>query len=142
MWVMNLRISRDHHRQLLKWAKKAHPLECCGLLLGEADFVSSAILTTNVALEPRRHFEINPSQLIAAEREAREGGPKILGYFHSHPNSARKPSNKDASLAATDGRYWLIIADTKITCWQAILKGHLHGRFNSVPLEIVDAAKA
>ena len=120
MWVMKLQLSRTHRRQLLAWAAEAGVYECCGLILGREDTVEKIEMTSNVADNPMCEFEIDPLALIDAEKQAREGGPLILGYFHSHPNGLAKPSIKDAQMAAADGRRWLIIADGQITSWRPV----------------------
>jgi proteasome lid subunit RPN8/RPN11 len=142
MWGMALRLSREHHQQLLEWAKAAYPRECCGLILGRANTVQATILSRNVAADPEQRFEIDPQVLVSAHRQAREGGLPVLGYAHSHPNGAAQPSQDDADCANPDGAYWLIIAGGGITCWQASANGTLYGRFKPVQLEIVDKAEA
>ena len=122
MWVMNLQISRSQHRQLIDWAKKAEPNECCGLMLGDRGVVESMELTANVAEMPEQNFEIDPSALIAAEKRARSGGRAILGYFHSHPNGLAEPSKTDARMANDDGRIWMIIAGGQVSAWRPVTK--------------------
>ncbi len=117
---MGIIISRQQQELLLTWAKQAGDHECCGLLLGRNGKVDHVELTPNVAQETRRGFEIDPSALIAAEKQARRGGPHILGYFHSHPNGIAMPSNRDAEMAADDDRIWIIIAGDQITAWRPI----------------------
>jgi desampylase len=119
MWVMGLKLSRQQRQLLLDWATEAGDTECCGLLLGENDVVERLELTNNVADNPETNFEIDPSALILAEKGARQGGIKILGYFHSHPSGNAQPSKTDERMAAADGRRWLIIAGGKILCWRS-----------------------
>jgi desampylase len=136
MWVMKLQISRTRRQQLLDWAEVAEPQECCGLLLGNNGVVDHILLTANVARNPDQEFEIDPIALIAAEKTERQGGPAILGYFHSHPNGAVEPSPKDAYMADADGRIWLIIAKGRITAWQTESDG-AGGAVSFVPEAIV-----
>jgi desampylase len=117
MWVMGLKLSRQQRQQLLDWAEGAARNECCGLLLGQDLTVEKLERAANVADDPERHFEIDPAALITAQKRARAGGPQILGYFHSHPNGLGHPSADDALQAASDGRYWLIIANGAISAW-------------------------
>lgn len=138
---MELCISRRQYVQILKWAYDSVELECCGLLLGQGAYVHKLILADNIASQPDTHFEIDPSNLIAAEKDMRSGGLSVLGYFHSHPNGAAQPSDTDAKMATADGRLWLIIAAETITAWQATNDGVLHGRFNPVTLVIDDDAQ-
>jgi desampylase len=114
---MSLYLSRTHHAQLLKWANEAAPQECCGLLLGSNMIVSTIEKAENVAVDPHTYFEIDPVTLIKAQKQMRVGGPDIIGYFHSHPNGLDRPSATDADHAVADGKYWLIIADNKISAW-------------------------
>lgn len=115
---MAINISRQQQQLLLAWALDAGGHECCGLLLGTDDEVECVELTANVAREPANSFEIDPTALISAEKQARQGGLKIVGYFHSHPNGVARPSNRDAEMAADDGRIWAIIAGDQITAWR------------------------
>ncbi len=114
---MTITIARQAHALMLSAASAAHPLEACGLLLGTGDRVMEARHATNLAPDPERHFEIDPAALIAAHRAARDGGPTVVGYFHSHPNGLARPSATDRQSAARDGRVWIIVADDAITCW-------------------------
>ncbi len=123
MWGMGLKLSRQQRQQLLDWADEAGDEECCGLLLGHDRTVEQVELSTNVAEDPKTHFEIDPSTLILAEKSARQGGLAILGYFHSHPNGRAEPSLDDASSAVADDRCWLIIAHGQITAWRPISGG-------------------
>ena len=115
---MAIYISRQQRQLLLAWAQAAGGNECCGLLLGSDGVVERVELTANVATEPANSFEIDPLALIAAEKQARQDGPDIVGYFHSHPNGLARPSNRDAEMAADDGRIWIIIAGGQLTAWR------------------------
>ena len=99
---------------LLTYAAQAHPHECCGLLLGEGGRVTHAQPTANVHPNPATHFEIDPVALIGAHKVERVGGPRIIGYYHSHPTGNPEPSATDRASAAHDGRLWAIIAGGKV----------------------------
>lgn len=107
-------------------------MEACGLLFG-TDGVERASVAANVASDPARRFEIDPGALIAALRAEREGGERVIGYWHSHPSGDATPSATDAAMAAADGRLWLIVAGGAMTAWRAGESG-LHGRFEPIPL--------
>jgi desampylase len=134
MWVMALRISRTLRSQLLEWAEAELPRECCGLLLGRDDLISEVRLARNVAENVEQHFEIDPADLIAAHKGARNGEPPLLGYFHSHPNGLDRPSITDLAGAADDDSYWLIIAQADVSAWQPVAKGGNVMQFQKVPL--------
>lgn len=116
---------------LLEEAAKAHPLECCGLLLGQGDRVDEARPTANVHPDPARHFEIDPAALIAAHRAARGGGAQVLGYYHSHPTGRAEPSATDRAMASGDGRIWAIVADQTVRLWRDDPTG-----FQPLPLRV------
>ena len=97
---------------------RAAPHEACGLLLGTDARIEAVRETANVAPDPACHFEIDPAALIAAHRNARNGGAVVLGYFHSHPNGLARPSATDAASAARDNRVWGIVAGTQVTFWR------------------------
>jgi proteasome lid subunit RPN8/RPN11 len=120
-------------------AAAAHPREACGLLFGEAGAISGWLEAENVAAEPERHFEIDPRTLLAALKAERAGGPKIAGYWHSHPSGVSEPSPTDADMAAPDGKLWVIVA-SEVSGWLAGETGR-YGRFEPVALTIDDAAR-
>lgn len=122
-------------RELQEVAVDAFPEECCGILFGKENTVLSYELARNVALDRQNHFEIDPVALIAAERAGREGERTILGYFHSHPSGSVEPSKTDASSAAPDGRFWMIVNGTKVAVWQSVQNGEIFDRFDPISLE-------
>ena len=118
-----MQVSQAILTQLRAHAATTHPLECCGLLLGEGEQITAALPAANVHPAPRTHFEIDPAALIAAHRAARAGGPQIIGYYHSHPHGPPDPSATDQAEAAGDGRVWAIIGDGEIRLWRDAQSG-------------------
>ncbi len=106
---MELSVTSGAMATLLAEAARAHPAECCGLLLGQGQHVASALPAANVHPQPERHFEIDPQALVDAFRAARQGGPQVIGYYHSHPNGHPLPSATDCKHAG-DRRVWAIVA--------------------------------
>lgn len=110
--------------------------EICGLLLGRPGRIESARAAANIAPDTSRHFELDPAVLLTAHREARGGGPAVLGHYHSHPSGIAVPSPTDAACAAPDGSLWLIVGNGEARLWQA--SGDQHGpvAFTEVSLDI------
>lgn len=106
------------HATLVDSTERAAPREACGLLLGTGAQIHTVTVTANVHPKPETHFEIDPAALIAAHRAAREGGPEVLGYWHSHPNGLARPSATDAAQASGDGKLWAIVASGEVTLWR------------------------
>ncbi|GFE72526.1 M67 family metallopeptidase [Novosphingobium sp. TCA1] len=120
---MNVAVTSDVIARLHEESLRAHPEECCGILIGNEDRIEEVIPAANVALEPTRHFEIDPATLLAAHRAARqgagrEGAGKVMGYYHSHPVGRPVPSATDCEHSTGDLRVWAIIADGQVAFWR------------------------
>ena len=115
---MVVRLTRSVLDRLLAEAALAAPEECCGLLLGRDGTIEEARPAANMAADPRRRFEIDPQALVDAHRAARSGGPRVVGYFHSHPDGPAGPSATDGAEAAHDGSLWAIIGESGVTFWR------------------------
>jgi proteasome lid subunit RPN8/RPN11 len=75
-------ISRANLDAIVEHARRTAPFECCGLLVGTAGEVRSAIPTANLSSDPN-HFAIDPKDHLAGRREARRRGLEVLGFYHS-----------------------------------------------------------
>ncbi|QDZ07696.1 M67 family metallopeptidase [Sphingomonas panacisoli] len=116
---MLLDISRAALDAILAEAAASPGVEVCGLLLGEGLRVDEVRSCRNVADVPASRFEIDPQALIAAHKAAREGGPAVIGHYHSHPNGKTEPSARDAA-AARRGEVWMIVAQGDVKAWLAV----------------------
>ncbi len=115
---MRLSVTREVLDLMEEAALAAHPHECCGILFGDDDLITAAMPANNIHSNPAAHFEIDPQTLIGAYRDEREGGPRIAGYYHSHPNGLAQPSATDRDSSASDGKIWAIIGGSSITFWR------------------------
>lgn len=104
---------------LLAEARAAHPREACGLLFGSEAAITAHRPAANVHATPDTHFEIDPQALIDAHRAMREGGPRVAGYYHTHPSGPPVPSATDRALAAGDGMIWAIVGAGCVKLWRA-----------------------
>lgn len=115
---MTIEVTSAVLAQLRAEAENTAPNECCGLLLGKAARIVSVRPCDNVADDPTVRFELDPVALLKAHREAREGGPELVGYYHSHPTGHPVPSATDCEHAGGDGRVWAIIAGGQVALWR------------------------
>jgi proteasome lid subunit RPN8/RPN11 len=116
---MPIKVTSGALATLLEEAKRAHPLECCGLLLGRhTHWIDTVRPVRNVAAQPQRAFELESAALIAAFKQQRAGGPLVIGYYHSHPNGNPAPSLRDAMNAPHDGLVWVIVALGEAFFWR------------------------
>lgn len=99
-----MRIARAQVEAMLAGARDGYPLEVCGVLLGVAQSpvrVHSVVAVVNREKDqPRVRYQIAPEDLIRIQREARDRGQEIVGYYHSHPDHPARPSETDRRIAA------------------------------------------
>ena len=115
---MTLEVSSHVLESLLAEAEASHPRECCGILLGEGSAICAIQPAANTHRDPETHFEIDPQALVGAHRGARQGGPQVLGYYHSHPNGLERPSATDEAMTTRQGLVWAIIAAGRVSFWR------------------------
>lgn len=106
---------------LFERARSAAPREACGLLLGRR--TPDGIELESLAELPNRArtadaFELEPLDVLAAERAALASGREVVGAWHSHVDAPAVPSVRDLagagyglslviSLRANELRAWL-----------------------------------
>ncbi len=120
---MDVEVTSEALAAMRAAAAGAHPLEACGILLGEVARITAAREAANVHPYPETHFEIDPQALIDAHRAARAGGLAVIGYFHSHPSGPPEPSATDRASASGDGRLWAILAGETLRFWKDTPQG-------------------
>jgi proteasome lid subunit RPN8/RPN11 len=89
--------------EIRRHGEAAYPAECCGAIVGRVDGAAKEVLRLSPAVnrrtdDPHRYL-IAPDDLRQLEREVREAGQEILGYYHSHPDHPARPSAFDAEHA-------------------------------------------
>ncbi|MGA1797510.1 M67 family metallopeptidase [Sphingomonas sp. 4RDLI-65] len=120
---MSVMISSEVLEQLLAAADASPDAEICGLLFGAAGRIAAAEVCVNVAANPARTFEIDPTALFAAHRRARAGGLAVVGHYHSHPSGLPVPSARDAAQAMGDGAVWVILGGGVARAWRSVVVG-------------------
>jgi proteasome lid subunit RPN8/RPN11 len=116
-----LRIGKGLLDGILDHARRGYPFEVCGVLLGPGRpkspdgevTVDKTVAAVNRETEtPRVRYQIAPEDLIRIQREARDEGREIVGYYHSHPDHPARPSETDRRIAAeglSDGVVHMVI---------------------------------
>ena len=102
-----LKISQKAYAALRQHGEETYPHECCGVLLGSAvdgeRRVSSIARCGNTRTDsPQNRYNIDPRELIRIQREGRERGEDIVGFYHSHPDHPARWSQTDLAEA-----HWL-----------------------------------
>jgi proteasome lid subunit RPN8/RPN11 len=121
-------LTRFQRAMIDRHAEATYPDECCGVLLGrQVDgrrVVERLIEIDNQwdEEERRRRFLITPQQYMQAEKQAREAGLDLLGFYHSHPDAPAQPSEFDREHAWPFYSYLIAsVADgttVDLTAWQ------------------------
>jgi proteasome lid subunit RPN8/RPN11 len=108
-----LKFTRSDYDQIRRHGEEIYPHECCGILLGTADgnirAVHAAIRCSNTRTDsPHNRYHIDPRELVRAQREARERGIDIVGFYHSHPDHPALWSQTDFDEAHWIGCSYVI----------------------------------
>lgn len=140
--VAGVTISSELLGRIVAHAGATPAVEVCGLIFGEPDLIEGIAACTNVASDPATRFEIDPASLLTAHRDARSGGPRMIGHYHSHPSGQPIPSRCDAMMAEPDNALWLVVAGSDVRAWRAVAEGQVHGRFDPVALIVAPCATA
>jgi proteasome lid subunit RPN8/RPN11 len=109
-----LKITRSDYDALRQHGKETYPHECCGVLLGSfgedgAKTVSRVARCGNTRDDsPHNRYHIDPKELIRIQREGRERGEEIVGFYHSHPDHPARWSVTDLAEAHWFGCSYVI----------------------------------
>ncbi len=99
-----LRIGQAEYGELRRHGEEAYPHESCGVLLGWADgdqrVVARVVRCGNTRSDsPQDRYGIDPREVLRAERQGRERGEDIVGFYHSHPDHPARWSATDLAEA-------------------------------------------
>jgi len=109
-----LRLSQSAYASLRQHGEETYPHECCGVLLGRFDddgakTVGRVVRCFNTRADsPHNRYSINPRELIHIQREGRERGEDIVGFYHSHPDHPAQWSSTDLAEAHWFGCSYVI----------------------------------
>jgi len=71
--------------------------------------ITRAFPAANVAVNPKKNYEIAPQEIVRLMREFRERKLGFLGIYHSHPNGENVPSSLDIELAYYSEAIYFIV---------------------------------
>jgi proteasome lid subunit RPN8/RPN11 len=109
-----LKLSQSDYAALRQHGEETYPHECCGVLLGhfEADASKTVSRTARCGNtredSPHNRYHIDPKELIRIQREGRERGEDIVGFYHSHPDHPAQWSATDLAEAHWFGCSYVI----------------------------------
>lgn len=102
-----LRIEAELYAAMRAHGEETYPHECCGVLLGHAEEgandVRELARAGNIRTDSAHNrYGIDPAELIRIQRQGRERGLDIVGFYHSHPDHPAEWSPTDLAEA-----HWL-----------------------------------
>jgi len=114
-----LKISQAAYASLREHGETTYPHECCGALLGRFEDDGSRTATRSKPCgntrddSPHNRYNIDPKELIRIQREGRERGEDIVGFYHSHPDHPAQWSPTDLAEAHWFGCSYVITSVEK-----------------------------
>jgi len=118
-----IRLSQSAYASLRQHGEETYPHECCGALLGHFDDNGSRAVSKTVSRvarcgntredSPHNRYHIDPRDLIRIQREGRERGEEIVGFYHSHPDHPAQWSPTDLAEAHWFGCSYVITSVEK-----------------------------
>ena len=103
-----LNIPAPVYAALRQHGEETYPHECCGVLLGRFDEDGSRVVMSTARCGNTRidsahnRYNIDPKELVRIQREGRDRGEDIVGFYHSHPDHPAQWSKTDLAEA-----HWL-----------------------------------
>src|SRR3984893_3551109 len=100
-----LKITHKDYAAIRSHGEATYPHECCGVLLGRTDDDGDRIVTSTAPCgntrtdSPQNSYNIDPRELVRIQREGRERGEHIVGFYHSHPDHQAQRSQTDLAEA-------------------------------------------
>ncbi len=110
---MTLKIPAQLYQIIRAHGERTYPHECCGVLLGrataEVNSVEAAVEAGNTRTDSSHNrYNIAPQELIRIQRQGREQGHDIIGFYHSHPDHPAQWSMTDFEEAHWIGCSYVI----------------------------------
>ncbi|HEV2322395.1 MAG TPA: M67 family metallopeptidase [Terracidiphilus sp.] len=108
-----LRLPRAVYEAIRAHGEETYPFECCGVLLGRSIDHGWEIEVSMKAGNSRsdsahNRYGIAPVELVRIERQARDLGLEIAGFYHSHPGHPARWSATDLEEAHWIGCAYVI----------------------------------
>ena len=114
-----LKLTRADHDALRQHGEETYPHECCGILLGHMGDDGTRTVTSTARCANTRtdsahnRYNIDPKELVRIQREGRERGEDIVGFYHSHPDHPAQWSKTDLAEAHWIGCSYVITSVEK-----------------------------
>jgi proteasome lid subunit RPN8/RPN11 len=114
-----LKLTQAEYAAIRRHGEETYPHECCGVLLGRTDDAGARIVTSTARCgntrtdSPQNRYNIDPGELVRIQRQGRERGEDIVGFYHSHPDHPAHWSRTDLAEAHWIGCSYVITSVEK-----------------------------
>ena len=89
--------------EMITHALETDPEECCGILLGRGNTVTRSRRIRNTHESRVNRYNMDPLDVLEAERDADGAGEEFVAIYHSHTYSQGYPSDTDIRNAVESG---------------------------------------
>jgi proteasome lid subunit RPN8/RPN11 len=114
-----LKMTQKDYDEIRRHGEETYPHECCGVLLGGCEDDGSRAVTATARCGNTRtdsahnRYQIDPRELVRIQRQGRERGQDIVGFYHSHPDHPARWSATDFAEAHWIGSSYVITSVEK-----------------------------
>ena len=100
---MAIKIPRKVLAEIISHSLNDDPDECCGILLGKGDEVTSSSPVKNTHANKVSRYSMDPMAIMQLQKEADEKGDQFVAIYHSHTYTQGYPSETDINNAIESG---------------------------------------
>jgi proteasome lid subunit RPN8/RPN11 len=108
---MMLRLAPEVYKRMVAHCYDGLPDEACGLIAATPGSDKAvAVYPTRNAAASSRIYEVDPRDMLAADRDAEARGLQLAGVFHSHTHTDAYPSPTDIGQAPDPGWHYVLVS--------------------------------
>ena len=106
-----LTIAREHLDAMIAHARRDHPDEACGVIVGPegSDSAERLVAMTNAERSPT-FFRFDPAEQLQLYKDMDAAGEEIVVVYHSHTATEAYPSRTDISLASEPQAHYVLVS--------------------------------
>lgn len=137
-----LRIGKRALEEIEAHMEETYPNECCGLIIGSVSGGDRRAvrswrcgnLNTERAVD---RYELDPRDMLRAERDLEGSDEDIIGIYHSHPDHPSRPSGFDRDHAWGGWSYVIgSVMGGRVASLQSWVLDEGAKRFDEEPVEV------
>jgi proteasome lid subunit RPN8/RPN11 len=106
-----LRLAPDVYKMMVGHCLDGLPDEACGLIAARPGTDKAVVCyPTRNAAASSRIYEVDPRDLLKADRDAEAKGLELAGVFHSHTHTEAYPSPTDVAQAPDPNWHYILVS--------------------------------